>query len=255
MVDTILNGTYTYILVLVRMAGMIAFNPLLARRNVPAYVRTGLVFTLTLLIAPGVTISGDIATSLDLVAAIIKELLAGLLLGFVFHMFYYMLFFVGELMDTQFGLAMAKVFDPSTNVQMSLSSDIINILFVLYIFVSDSHLVLIHMFATSFDLVAAGSFSISSDIISHMLELFISVFSLALRLALPFIAVEFILEITMGILMKLVPQIHVFIINIQIKIITGIALLLLLASPIAAFIENYTGIMFNSMRDLLTAIS
>ena len=152
----VLEAGHVYILVFVRLAGMIGFNPLLSRRNLPAMVRVGLILLLTLLLAPNVY-AGDAAMggSLDLVEAILRELLLGLGLGFVFQIFYYLLFFIGDLMDTQFGMSMAKVFDPGTSVQMSISGNLLTIVFCLYIFATDSHLLLIQIFARSFTVIPA----------------------------------------------------------------------------------------------------
>ena len=255
MVDTLLSNTYIYILVFVRLAGMIAFNPLFAHRNIPNMTRVAFIFMTTLIVAPNVQMRMQMATSLDLVAAMARELLAGLFLGFVFHIFYYMLFTVGDLMDTQFGMAMAKVFDPGSSIQMSMSSSLLNILFILYILATDTHLLMIRMFATSFDAVAVGSLRLSTELISHILTLYAGVFALAVRLALPFIVAEFVLEVSMGVLMKLIPQIHVFVINIQFKIFLGILLLFLFASPIASFVDNYMGIMMENMQSMFTAMT
>ena len=247
-----LEAGHVYILVFVRLAGMIGFNPLLSRRNLPAMVRVGLILLLTLLLAPNVY-AGDAAMggSLDLVEAILRELLLGLGLGFVFQIFYYLLFFIGDLMDTQFGMSMAKVFDPGTSVQMSISGNLLTIVFCLYIFATDSHLLLIQIFARSFTVIPAGGFVPTAQAASLMLDLFIAAFSLAMRLAVPFLAAELILEISMGVLMKLIPQIHVFVINIQLKMLLGILLLLLFAGPITSFLDNYIRLMFENMEGVL----
>lgn len=208
-----------WLLVFARMGGLLGMNPLLARRNVPAPVRAGLTFLLTALIAPGITVTGLAAeNSLELAVGMVGELLVGFCCGYVFQIFYYMLFFAGDLMDTHFGMSMAKVFDPGTSIQMSVSGTFLNILFLLYIFSTDSHLLLIRIFADSFQVLPAGAFSFSQESARFFIDLFVSTFSLALRLVLPFMAAEFVLELSMGVLMKLIPQIHIFVINIQFKI-------------------------------------
>ncbi len=59
----------------------------------------------------------------------------------------------------------------------------------------------------------------------------------------------------MGVLMKLVPQIHVFVISVQFKILLGLLLMILFASPITAFLDNYMTLMFENMeRALYTLI-
>lgn len=123
-------------------------------------------------------------------------------------------------------------------------------------FATNSHLVLIELAVSSYDLfsVGAGGLSLLSAA-EFAVDIFGAVFGLALRLAIPFIAVEFILEISMGILMKLIPQIHVFVIEFQFKILLAILLLYVLANPISVFIDNYILIMFDYMHDALQAAS
>lgn len=255
MIDSILSNTTVWLLVFARMGGLLGMNPLFARRNVPSAVRAGLTFLMTMLVAPGIDASGVIAgNSLDLFLGLLRELFVGLACGFVFQIYYYMLFFAGDVMDTQFGLSMAKVFDPGTNIQMSISSNLINILFILFIFATNSHLLLIQIFTTSFQILPLGSASFSPECAQFFWELFISAFSMGLRLALPFIAAEFVLELSMGVLMKLIPQIHVFVINIQFKILLGVLLLLAFASPIASFTDNYMRIMFENLQRAFEAL-
>ena len=193
--------------------------------------------------------------SLSLALGMMKELFVGFACGFVFQIFYYMLLFAGDMMDTNFGMSMAKVFDPGTSIQMSVSGNMINTLFVLYIFVTNSHLLMIRIFAGSFQVLPAGAVTFSQETARFFLELFMAVFSMGLRLALPFIAAEFVLELSMGVLMKLIPQIHIFVINIQFKMILGLLLLLAFAGPVASFTDNYMRIMFENLQYAFSALA
>lgn len=249
MLDSVMAGLPAYMLVFVRMAAMIGTNPLLSRRNVPAAVRAGLIALLTFLIAPGLTVAP--MDQITLVLAMFKEFLVGFACGYVFQIFYYMLFFAGDLMDMQFGLSMAKVFDPGTNMQVSVSGNFLNILFSLFIFATNSHLLLVRIFATSFQIVPAGFTAFLPHVAGYIADLFIEAFSLALRLALPFIAVEFVLEVSLGILMKLIPQIHVFVINFQFKVLLSLVMLLAFAAPLSSFLDNYMNYMFECVQKVL----
>ena len=82
-------------------------------------------------------------------------------------------------------------------------------------------------------------------------DLFIEAFSLVLRLALPFIAVEFVLEVSLGILMKLIPQIHVFVINFQLKVFFSLMMLLIFAAPLSSFLDNYMNYMLECIQKVL----
>lgn len=243
-----------WLLVFARMGGLLGMNPLFARRNVPSVIRAGLTFLLTALIAPGITVTGlSASNSLELGVGMLGELFIGFACGFVFQIYYYMLFFAGDLMDTHFGMSMAKVFDPGSSIQMSVSSTLLNILFVLYIFTTDSHLLMIRIFAESFQVLPAGAFTFTQASAEFFVQLFITTFSLAIRLVFPFMAAEFVLELSMGVLMKLIPQIHIFVINIQFKMVLGMILLLAFAGPIASFVDNYMRVMVESLQYAFTA--
>lgn len=111
---------------------------------------------------------------------------------------------------------------------------------------------MIKLFAYSFELIPAGAAAVSMEKAGpFVLALFHSVFVLAIRLTLPFVAAEFVLEAAMGVLMKLIPQIHIFVINLQVKIIAGILLMMLFAVPMGQFIDRYIGTLFEDVQKLL----
>lgn len=253
--DIVFDNLTAMILVFVRMGGMIFLNPIFARKNIPTQLKIGLVLAMTLLITPTLSV-GHIAqfSDLDILLAMFRELFIGMACAYVFNIFYYLLFFAGDMMDVEFGMSMAKVFDPGTNVQMSVSGNFLNILFFLYVFSTDCHLLLLRLFATSYEIIPVGAASLVWNIPDFALNMFITAFSLAVRLTLPFVAAEFIVEMAMGVLMKLIPQIHVFVINIQLKLFLGLTLLLAFAGPLTTFLDNYTDFMFQNIQQILYAM-
>jgi flagellar biosynthetic protein FliR len=233
---------------------MIFFNPLLNRRNLPSRFRVAVVLGLALLIVPTLPTDAAGIQGLPLVFAMIKELFAGVCFGFVFQIYYYLIFVAGDVIDLGFGLSMAKAFDPSTNIQTSLSSGFFQLVFIIYFFVTDCHLIFIKLIVSTFDLVGLGAWNFGADIGSFVFTQFISAFGLIMHLALPFMAASFVLEIGMGVLMKLIPQINVFSIHFQFKTLLGLGLLFLFAVPISNFIQSYINEMFVQMNNLLGVI-
>ena len=242
-----------YILVFARLGGMILLNPLFARSNLPSLARLGLVLFLMLLIAPLQPMEAAQMVNgfggIEFVFAIIRELFIGAIYGYVFQIFYYLLFFVGDMMDTDFGIAMAKTFDPASNIQVSFSGKLLTVLFTMYIFATGSHLALIKMYADSFVLIPLGQMRLSVDLLTFVISLFSAVFMLAMRLVAPFMVAEFILQASMGILMWFVPQVTVFVINFQLRILLGLIMLFLLAPFVGQFIDRYITILFDSLSE------
>lgn len=247
------SNILTYMLVFVRLAGMLLFNPLLSRNNVPPRVRLGLVLFMALILAP-LQPQSTAAAVYDLnmymyLFTVLRELAIGLVFGYIFQIFYYLLFFAGDLIDTDIGISMAKVMDPSTSIQAGFTSWIVTIMFVLYLFATGAHLTLLHIFADTFNTIQVGTFKFNVSIVEFVLHLFTRAFSLVVRVAAPFMVAEVIMQMCMGILMKFIPQITVFVINFQMRIILGIIMLYLLAPFIGQFVDRYIDTLFDNLVD------
>ena len=67
----------------------------------------------------------------------------------------------------------------------------------------------------------------------------------------PILAAELLGQVGMGVLMKAIPQINVFSINIELKVLIGLILLLLLISPFSEFLLQAELTMFARLRELL----
>jgi flagellar biosynthetic protein FliR len=236
----------------VRIAGILAFNPIIGQRVFPAMARAGLALTVTIILAPIVAAPDIDYGGLMYLMALFKELFIGFILAYVCSLFYYFLLAVGEILDMQIGFSMAKVMDPSINMQMGISDKLLNFLFVSLFFVTNCHLLMFRLIITSYDIIPIGVGAIEfQNIAGFGIEVFIDAFGIALKLAVPFVICEFILEIGLGILMKLIPAIHIFVINLQMKIALGIFLLFILAIPISNFIDKYLNSMFRALQSSL----
>ena len=246
-----------YILVFCRLGGIIFFNPFLSRRNIPSMIRAGLTLTVTLVLAPTLVGTVDLSgmqTTGAFLLAMGKEMTIGMLCGMVIQFFYYMIFMAGDVMDTGFGLAMAKVFDPGTNIQMSVSGNLFQVCFILYFFITRCDLILLQIIFSSYSIFPVDGIFELARISGVMIDIFSLTFRLAIQLAAPFVAAGFILEVGMGVLMKLVPQVSIFMIHFQLKIILGILLLLAFASPITEFLQKYMDMMFQQINVILQAL-
>ncbi len=250
-IDVTVQSISAYILIFCRVGGMIFFNPLLARRNMPTQFKIALVLGTTLLMTPMLydqlpTVMNDFS----FIYMMFMELAVGFACGFVFQIFYYLLFTAGDIIDMGFGLAMAKAFDPATNVQASFSASFFEFIFVLYIFATNCHLILIKLIHSSYSVVSMGAVDFGANVGQFITTLFSSAFMLIIQLALPYIAATFVLEISMGLLMKLVPQINVFVLHFQFKILVGLLLLFLFAGPTTNFMMNYIDNLFKSLNNI-----
>nr|WP_322101232.1 flagellar biosynthetic protein FliR [Sporofaciens musculi] len=77
---------------------------------------------------------------------------------------------------------------------------------------------------TSAEIVPYGGIVLTQGLALKIIDIFLECVSMGVKLALPMIAAEFLVEMGVGILNKVVPQISIFVINIQMKLIVGLGL-------------------------------
>lgn len=253
MYEVLYESLIIYMLVFARIGAIMFFNPIFSRSNVPNQYKLIFVLWLSVVIVPTINISGIyFETDFSMFLALSNELMLGFALNFVFIIFYYMIYYAGDTIDFAFGLSMAKVFDPGTNMQMSLTGNLLTILFTIYFFAMDCHLLFIKIIASSFTFIQLGAVIIPEEFPTFMLEVFNLCLFLMIKLTAPFVVLEFIIAITLGILMKLVPQIHVFVLSIQMKILSGFALLIIIFPNIIELTDEYMKRLFLAIQELLT---
>lgn len=163
----------------------------------------------------------------------VKELMVGFVLGFSMELAYAVIRFASAIMDYTMGLSMAQVYDPQYNTQMTITSGIYYALLSLLFLTTNGHLRMIGLFYTSARLIPFGEVALKAELYQPMLEIFKANIAMGLQLAFPLIAMELVTEAAIGILMRMIPQINVFAVNFQVKIIVGLMMMVLLFSPMA----------------------
>ncbi|MDP4108451.1 MAG: flagellar biosynthetic protein FliR [Bacillota bacterium] len=243
-------------MVFMRLSGCILFHPIFGRKNIPTMLRIGLCMMLTFFLYPLVPEQKLYFSSfIVLFVCAAKELLIGFLIGLITQMFLSVLIMGGELADMQIGISMSKVYDPQSNVSMPMSASIVNAMFYLIFFGTNAHLTLIKMFVKLCETVPYGDAPIAPGIFGNLTALFSLILIYAVKMSLPILAAEMITEIAVGLIMRAVPQIDVFVINIQMKLIIGFLILLILAPSFAVFLEKLIEGMFGQINMLFAALA
>lgn len=240
-------------LIFTRSTGFILLNPILGRRNIPQFVKAGFIMALSFLVFSFTTETISITPNmLEYSILLLKELLVGFILGFVMQIFLGVIIYAGGVIDFQMGLSMANIYDAQSNSQIAITATIYNILFILIFFIADGHMALIKIFISASEIVPYGAVTISPDIVPVITGIFTTSLILAVQLAFPVISIIFLGEVGVGILMKAIPQINVFIVSIQTKILVGFMVITLMFSPIGNFLENLMINMVQTVQNILT---
>lgn len=245
-----------FLLITARMSGFVLFNPLLGRQNFPGFFKAGFILVLSVF-TYSVEESRVAAPAgvLPLAAALLLEVAVGLVLGMIVQFFFYIPQMAGLSIDTQMGMTMNQIYDSGSQSNMSVTGTLLNTMMILLFFAGNGHHTLLRIMLTSGEIVGYGSVSIGNDITNLALELFIECTVLAVKLAMPILAAELIGQLGMGVLMKVIPQINVFSINIELKVLVGLGLLLMLMNPFSEYLLEIEQNMLNRLHDLLVLMA
>jgi flagellar biosynthetic protein FliR len=129
--------------------------------------------------------------------------------------------FAGHYVDTPIGFGMASVFDPSIGGQVPVFSQFYYILAVLIFLAVDAHLWLIQAVRYSFAVIPFGSLVRMEPAFELIMDLVKQIFIIGMQIALPITATILLTDIGLGIVIRAVPQINVFVLGFPIKILVG----------------------------------
>ncbi len=248
---------YLFELILMRMTGFVEFSPFFGRTNVPVTVRAGFSLVLSVFVFSAIpaTVPAEPRNILEFTVIMLIELCVGLTLGLITRLYVAVIQLGGHIIDTQMGFTMAQVYDPSSMSQMSVTASMLNILFVMVFFAQNGHYTLTRIMLTSSDILPYGTATFAPIVSEHIVQIFLSYTILSVKLALPIMAAELLGVIGMGILMKAIPQINAFVINIDLKVLMGLAMMFVFIIPISEFIVSIEVEMMHEIQNMLAILS
>ena len=239
-----------FLLILVRVASFIFAAPFFSMTNTPRNVRIALSFFVAILLYPvvqGERIVYDTLTGYFVI--VMKEALTGLLIGFAANLSFSVVAFAGHIADMEMGFSMATLFDPATKQNTSITGIYYNYTIMLMLIISGMHQYLLKALAETYTLIPMNGAIFRSDrLMASMLEFMANYIIIGFRICLPIFAVMTILNAVLGVLAKVSPQMNMFAVGMQLKVMTGLFVIFITMS-LLPIIANF---IFDQMKSMLT---
>lgn len=241
-----------FLLILVRIASFASTAPFFNMSNTPQRIKLGLsvfisIIIFTIIPEREVVYDGIIEYAMLL----IKESIVGLLLGWVCNICIQTITFAGHIMDLEIGLSMATTYDPTLQQQVSISGNFYYHVTFLLLLVSGMYQFLISAIVDSYTIVPLGSLAVNMSLYDSILGVAAEYFIVGFRIALPIFVVSMLVNAILGILTKVAPQLNMFAVGIQLKLLVGLTVMLVTAS-LLPYISTY---ILNMMETAVKAIS
>lgn len=237
---TLENFEY-FLLILTRISMFVVVAPFFNMSNTPVRVKVGFSALVSLMLYFVVDFSAlNYSTAIGYAFLVVREAITGLIIGFSTYCCNFIILLAGNQIDMNIGLSMAQEYDPSLKTETTVTGTLYNNFIMMLLILSGMHRYIFKSFCDAFALIPLGGAIFKWDsLFSSTIEFMTDVFIIAFRIILPVFAVIMVLNAILGIMVKVAPQIHMFSVGAQLKIIVGFTVLFLtvfLLPDIAAFI-------------------
>jgi type III secretion protein T len=216
-----LGATATSVaLVLPRIVSAFGILPLLTARDVPALVRNSFFVSLAVLIYPlAASVPGAGLGPLAWPMIVMKEVLIGLYLGFVFSAVFWAVSAAGNLIDTKVGSNFASVLDPIQGHQTSLTGELLSQLAAWLFMASGAFTLFIDLLMSSYTIWPIGRMLPPLRAAAQELVIgeFSSLLTTALLLSAPALVVMSLLDLALGLVNRYAQQLNVFSLTLPLK--------------------------------------
>lgn len=240
-----------FLLILVRISTFVFVAPFFGMSNIPNRVKVGfsvLVAVLLFNVLPDAEL--DYSGVYEYAVIVLKEGITGLLIGFAANICSSIVLFSGRLIDMDIGLSMATVFDATTNQQTSITGTLYNYMILMLLIVSDMHLFILRSLIDCYQVIPINKTVFDYEhLYESMLTFLKDYMVIGFRIILPVFICIMLLNVVLGIMAKVAPQMNMFAVGLQIKMLVGFFVLLIIVQLLPS-VANYIFIEMKKMMVL-----
>ncbi|ABR30711.1 flagellar biosynthesis protein FliR [Thermosipho melanesiensis] len=199
-----------------RITGMFIITPLLSGRFIPTTVKVFLVLSLSYMMLPQTNSIPLNTPVIHIVLSLTNNFIVGFAMGLMAFMILGAFSIAGELLGVESGFGLATSMDPTMEESPIIGQFVF--LLAIFVFISlNGHLVVYEAILDSIKIFPLDLDFLDFNFTKFITTKFVEMFFIALKIGLPVIGYMFIINVLLGILSRLVPQMNVFMVGIPLK--------------------------------------
>lgn len=248
LLDISLGQAQQFLAILFRVGAFLSLFPIFGSNNLPAQLKAGLAIVLALVLFPILPMPQVAFPSNGtmLTLALGREVLIGGVLALAVRLIFAGVELAGQVQGYQMGFSIANVLDPQTQEQVSVIAQLHNILALLIFLAIDGHHLMIRALVRSFELVGPFQAQFSGGPGQILISLSSHLFILAVKISSPVLAALFLSNLALGLMARMVPQMHIFLVSMPMSIALG---LVILSLSLPFLVQGLTGAFLGLERD------
>jgi flagellar biosynthetic protein FliR len=245
-----------FLMLLIRATGLFLAAPIFGHTSLPSQVKVGLIILLSVVTLPTLPAihMTPITSHWELAALALRELLVGVLIGFVYRLLFHAAEFAGMLAGYQVGLAVSQAFDPTSGEQVSVIGRFWLMMATLIFLALNGHHMIIQAFHQSYQLVGPGEMVATGASGEYVIKLSAYVFVLAIKIVAPVLVTLVLMDVALGTVAKMMPSMNIFIVGFPLKIGMGLLVVALSLPAFAYVLEKSTHYLNDAVYGLLASM-
>ena len=243
--SSLMDVLLSFMLVSVRISTMMLVAPLFSATAISVPIRVAISMLLAVVMVSAVDAPKLDPMSATGVAMLVQEALIGATIGFVMQLAFAAVSLAGEMISSSMGLSFAAMVDPQSGTQSPVITQIMSVMMLLAFMALEGHHLLLKQLAASYQVLPIGGPFLNPAMFMAILKAGGLVFSAAFLISLPIVVALFLMNITIGMLTRVAPQMNIFAIGFPITISAGIVLLMVtmpnISSGMAGLLDEVAG--------------
>ena len=239
---------------LTRILALIMTAPIFSNAGIPMQIRLVIGLAITFALAPALPAMPAISPgSWPGLLILVQQMIIGIVLGFTLRIVFSAVDVAGELIGLQMGLSFASFYDPQNAGQTPVMSEFLGLLSSLLFLALNGHLLMLSVLAESFTFLPVGGVVFAVKGVGALLAWATTLFAAGVMLALPLIAALLIVNISLGVLSRIAPQLNIFAVGFPVTIVAGFAVLMLSLPYFGTALEKLYDRGFDALAGILRA--
>lgn len=242
-----------FLMILVRVASFVSVAPFFGMNNTPNRVKIGLSVFISLILYQMILPKDPLEYTgvIEFAIIVLKEGITGLLIGFAANICNSIILLSGKMIDMEIGLAMVNIFDPVNNAQSGITGSLYNNFLMMLLIVTNMHHYILRALIDSYQVIPVNGTVFQWDSLLETMAVYMTdLMVIGFRIILPIFATSMILNCILGIMAKVSPQMNMFAVGIQLKVLVGLVILFVTIG----LLPSISNMIFGEMKKMLVAV-
>lgn len=230
--------------------------PVFDSKNIPLFFKAGLAFAISIILFPILKLDNTSFTTeaISFGIGVVGEIMLGIIIGLSVRLIFAGVQLAGQVAGFQMGFAIANIMDPVESSQIPVIAALKNLMAMIIFLALNAHHWFLHSLVDSFRLIPPFGFHFTNSLTEQLVRLGGNMFIIAIKVGSPIIAVMLLTSVAFGLIARTVPQMHIFIVAIPVKILIGLLFLAFSLPFFTLFIRQIFNGLGNDIVLLLNAM-